>query len=171
MIKISAVICCVLVSGCVSGAETVKLDRNPNAKYLDKASLETVIIALQNLQYPLTRDETLDQLHLTNRQLPSLTSTESESYTNPALFTNEHETIDLTDPDMRGRRYTLLLWYDPVARKLSGESFVKAKIINYAEILVEDDGSGDAPKARYVVQSSRYPYVRLEYPGRSPTKK
>ena len=164
-------ISCMLLVSCASQYERVRLDKSPDAKFLDKAALETVIVALQNLQYPLTRAETLKQLHLTDRQLPSMRSTESEAYINSALHTNDYETIQLTDTEKKGRRYTLLLWYDHAARKLGGDSFVTAKIINYCEILVEDDGTEDAPKARYIVQSFRYPYLTLEYPRQPSAQK
>lgn len=159
--------CCLLISASAWG-ETIKLDQNKNARYLDKTSLETAILALQNLAYPLTRSEILTSLHLADRQLPSLVVTDSDS---ARLLLEDHELIDLTDSGKNGRSYRLLLWYDRSARRLSGDSFVNAKIINYAEILVEDDGSADAPKAKYILQSPRYPYVKLDHPKEAPTRK
>ena len=166
MIQVATVIFCLLYAGCMSNPATVKLDEGRSARYLDKSALEGVILALQNLSYPLTRAEVLDRLALTGRQLPSLRSTDGSSLPkNLDPFTDDHELIHLTAREKESRSYSLLLWYDSSARNLDGESFVKAKIINYAEMLVADDGTGDAPKATYVLQSSRYPYVRLKYPN------
>ena len=148
----------------VSAAEDdeVRFEQDPNTRYLDKGSLETLFGKLENLQYPLTRSEAMSQLGLADRELPSLRITASKDQ--GAAYTGDQEDISLTDPTRPGRRYILLLWYDPAVRHLSGEAFIKAKVVNYAEVLVRDDGREDWPKATYVLQSDRYPYVRLEYP-------
>lgn len=159
---IPLVVCCLLVVGCASKTETLQLSAGSDVRYLDKVALERVVQVLPGLQYPLTRAETLSALGLTDRNLPSIRSTgplEEQS----TIFTNDYESINLTDPDKPGRRYRLLLCYDPVARNLSGESFIKAKIINYTELLAEDDGTAGPPKATYVLQSPRFPYVRLDH--------
>lgn len=165
--KLIPVLFFALIVGSAFGAATPVSDKQSDVRYLNKAELGAVIGALQGLQYPLTRPETLELLKLTDRHLPSVKTFNSESAANPGLLTQEHESISLTSSEKDGRRYRLVLWYDPSARKTSSESFPKAKIINYAEIIVEDDGTGDAPKAVYVVQSFRYPYSRLEYARRT----
>ena len=153
-----------LVAVWVSGAEDeeVRLEQDPNTRYLDKGSLVTLFGKLENLHYPLTRAEVMSQLGLTERELPSLFVTDFKDQ--GAAYTGDRENISLTDPTRPGRSYILLLWYDPAVRHLSGEAFIKAKVVNYAEVLVRDDGTGDWPKATYVLQSGRYPYARLEYP-------
>jgi hypothetical protein len=157
------IVCCLLVGGCVSEKVTLGPDGGAQHRYLDRAALAHVVQSLPGLQYPLTRAETLAALDLTDRNLPSLRSTEPLQKES-ALLTNDQESINLTDPEKPGRRYRLLLWYDPVARELGGESFIKARIINYAELLLEEDGTAGEPKGTYLLQAPRFPYVRLEYP-------
>lgn len=167
MRRLILVVCCLLAGGCIS--DTVRLGGEASyARYLNKTALERVVLVLPDLRYPLTRAETLSALGLTDRNLPSLRST-GPRQEGSALFTDDDESINLTDPEKPGRRYRLLLWYDPAARNLGGEAFIKAKIINYAELLTEDDGTTEEPKATYVLQAPRFPYVRLSYPEQLPT--
>lgn len=146
-----------LAAVCAIGADTLELD-NINASYLNKAELEAVIVKLQAFRYPATRAEVVGTLALDNRRLPSLRTTSGNE---------DRELINLTNPQKAGRTYRLFLWYDRSARDLSGEVFIKAKVITCVEMVVEDDGTADAPKGIFILQSSRYPYAQLEHPDAS----
>jgi len=161
---VCGLVCLLLVAFCVSRAEdeVVSLPDYSNSRFLDKASLESLIVALQDMRYPVAVAELFDRLGLKGRDLPEMRVTGGETDTSPARFGNDELIIHLTDPSKGGHRYTLLLWYDPAARKLVGDANLTARVVNYVELLVEDDGTGDSPKGTFLLQSFRYPYDWLE---------
>jgi hypothetical protein len=132
-LRISTVLFCFLFAGILSSAPLLKGADAGNPRYLNQVAIEKVILTLKGLPYPLTRAETLDRLDLTDRRLPSSGSL-GPKLPPGALVTNHRELIHLTAPTA-GRSYSLLLWYAPAARYLSGDDYVSSKIIIDVELL------------------------------------
>jgi hypothetical protein len=137
--KIFALTCCVLCSGCATGNR----DRNPAAtvaiddgkmQYLDEVSIDAVVQKAHKLTYPLERTEVLNRLGLAGRLLPSLTSNGRSLWRASERISSWHEQIGLTAFGANGRKARVLLWFpSPDSRS-----------VIYAEILREGDTSRDS---------------------------
>jgi hypothetical protein len=124
------------LAGCAPHGDRLQSDRFSGTRFLTSAETATAQAALPGLHFPLTRAETLRQLHLPAQGLASLRNT--------APGGPDRERIHLTSPDGPGPHLTLVLDYDPVARTLGGDAFVAAKIIRGAEIVNDDAAAGAA---------------------------
>jgi hypothetical protein len=112
--------------------------------------VRATLAALPRLTFPLRRAEALASLHL-----PVGAGGTRSTIPNDLSWRGDVETIHLTDPDRKGTHYTLHLFFGPEAWGLSGDAFVAAKIVRYADILVEDDGMSGEPKNSHTIPGKK----------------
>lgn len=153
MKKLFAAVLPWLLAACASD-DRVWLDaENAKGPYLTRASSEAAVAILPSLSFPMTRAGVLERLHVPVRGLPSMRTIGNRDQRPWEDF----ETLYLSPQMTKGRRYTLHLYYDAMARDLSGDAFATAKVITGADIVVDDDGSGQTPKGSTVIPAGKIP--------------